>query len=138
MDAWQLTACAARNRVRVILSAEHGNPSIGYADDLCDAQFVRLRRIAPGMAQQRRPPRCTGRWMPVCSPLRSSRAPAAALLQHRPCLNLSPICVAFPPRVDTPETSVSGVLISTFQLQFLTQHRRPTATSFALCSLESV
>jgi hypothetical protein len=43
---WQITAHAAHNRVRVILSAEHGNHSIGYAGDLCDAPFVRLRRIA--------------------------------------------------------------------------------------------
>jgi asparagine synthase (glutamine-hydrolysing) len=44
--AWQMTARAAHNRVRVILSAEHGNRSIGYAGDLRDAQFIRLRRIA--------------------------------------------------------------------------------------------
>jgi asparagine synthase (glutamine-hydrolysing) len=48
---WQMTAWAAHNRVRVILSAEHGSQSIGYAGDLCDAHFVRLRRLA-GAAQQ--------------------------------------------------------------------------------------
>jgi hypothetical protein len=47
---WQMTARAAHNRVRVILSAGHGNQSIGYAGDLCDAHFVQLRRIA-GAAQ---------------------------------------------------------------------------------------
>jgi asparagine synthase (glutamine-hydrolysing) len=48
---WQMTARAAHNRARVILSAEHGSQSIGYAGDLCDAHFVRLRRLA-GAAQQ--------------------------------------------------------------------------------------
>jgi len=48
---WQMSARAAHNRVRVILCAEHGNQSIGYAGDLCDAHFIRLRRLA-GAAQQ--------------------------------------------------------------------------------------
>jgi asparagine synthase (glutamine-hydrolysing) len=47
---WQMSAQAAHNRVRVILCAAHGNQSIGYAGDLCDAHFVQLRRLA-GAAQ---------------------------------------------------------------------------------------
>ena len=49
--AWQMTSRAAHKRVRVILCADHGNQSISYAGDLCDANFIRLRRIA-GAAQQ--------------------------------------------------------------------------------------
>jgi asparagine synthase (glutamine-hydrolysing) len=48
---WQMTARAAHNRVRVILCGDRGNQSISYAGDLCDANFIRLRRIA-GAAQQ--------------------------------------------------------------------------------------
>jgi asparagine synthase (glutamine-hydrolysing) len=47
---WQMSAGAAHNRARVILCAAHGNQSIGYAGDLCDAHFVNLRRLA-GAAQ---------------------------------------------------------------------------------------
>ena len=43
---WQMSARAAHNRARVILCADHGNQSIGYAGDLCDAHFVQLRRLA--------------------------------------------------------------------------------------------
>lgn len=49
--AWQMTSRAAHNRVRVILCADHGNQSISYAGDLCDASFIRWRRLA-GAAQQ--------------------------------------------------------------------------------------
>jgi asparagine synthase (glutamine-hydrolysing) len=49
--SWQMSTRAAHNRVRVILSAERGSQSIGYAGDLSDAHFVRLRRLA-GAAQQ--------------------------------------------------------------------------------------
>jgi asparagine synthase (glutamine-hydrolysing) len=48
---WQTTSHAAHSRARVILCADHGNQSISYAGDLCDANFIRLRRIA-GAAQQ--------------------------------------------------------------------------------------
>lgn len=48
---WQMTARAAHNRVRVILCADHGSQSIGHAGSLCDANFVRLRRLA-SVAQQ--------------------------------------------------------------------------------------
>jgi asparagine synthase (glutamine-hydrolysing) len=48
---WQMTSRAAHNRVRVILCADHGSQSISYAGDLCDANFIRLRRLA-GAAQQ--------------------------------------------------------------------------------------
>jgi asparagine synthase (glutamine-hydrolysing) len=48
---WQMTSRAVHNRVSVILCADHGNQSISYAGDLCDANFIRLRRIA-GAAQQ--------------------------------------------------------------------------------------
>jgi asparagine synthase (glutamine-hydrolysing) len=49
--AWQMSARAAHNRARVILCGDHGNQSISYAGDLCDAHFIRLRRIA-GVAQR--------------------------------------------------------------------------------------
>ena len=56
----QMTARAARNRVREIPSAEHGSRSIGYAGDLCDSHFVRLRRFAgaalPDSVRLRRAP----------------------------------------------------------------------------------
>jgi asparagine synthase (glutamine-hydrolysing) len=48
---WQMTARAAHNRVRVILCGDRGNRSIGYAGDLCDAHFIRLRQLA-GAAQR--------------------------------------------------------------------------------------
>jgi asparagine synthase (glutamine-hydrolysing) len=49
--AWQMSARAAHNRARVILCGDHGNQSISYAGDLCDAHFIRLRRMA-SVAQQ--------------------------------------------------------------------------------------
>jgi len=49
--AWQMSARAAHNRAHVVLCGDHGNQSISYAGDLCDAHFIHLRRIA-GMAQQ--------------------------------------------------------------------------------------
>jgi len=48
--AWQMSARAAHNRAHVILCGDHGNQSISYAGDLCDTNFIRLRRIA-GAAQ---------------------------------------------------------------------------------------
>jgi asparagine synthase (glutamine-hydrolysing) len=48
---WQMTARAAHNRIRVILSAAHGSQSIGYAGDFSDARFVRLRRLASAAQQ---------------------------------------------------------------------------------------
>jgi asparagine synthase (glutamine-hydrolysing) len=44
--AWQMSARAAHNRARVVLCGDHGNQSISYAGDLCDAHFIRLRRLA--------------------------------------------------------------------------------------------
>jgi asparagine synthase (glutamine-hydrolysing) len=49
--AWQMSARAAHNRVHVILCGDHGNRSISYDGDLCDAHFIRLRRVA-SVAQQ--------------------------------------------------------------------------------------
>jgi asparagine synthase (glutamine-hydrolysing) len=49
--AWQMSARAAHNRVHVVLCGDHGNQSISYAGDLCDAHFIRLRRMA-GVAQR--------------------------------------------------------------------------------------
>jgi asparagine synthase (glutamine-hydrolysing) len=49
--AWQISALAAHQRTRVVLSADHGNHSISYPGELCDASFADLRRLA-GMAQQ--------------------------------------------------------------------------------------
>src|SRR5882757_4852008 len=43
---WQMSSRAAHNRVRVILCADRGNQSISYTGDLCDAHFIRLRRLA--------------------------------------------------------------------------------------------
>jgi asparagine synthase (glutamine-hydrolysing) len=44
--AWQMSARAAHNRAHVVLCGDHGNQSISYAGDLCDAHFIRLRRLA--------------------------------------------------------------------------------------------
>jgi asparagine synthase (glutamine-hydrolysing) len=49
--AWQMSARAAHNRAHVVLCGNHGNQSISYDGDLCDAHFIRLRRMA-GVAQQ--------------------------------------------------------------------------------------
>jgi hypothetical protein len=46
-----MSARAAHNRARVVLCGDHGNQSISYTGNLCDAHFIRLRRIA-GVAQQ--------------------------------------------------------------------------------------
>ena len=57
---WQMTARAAHNRVRVILCADHGNRSISYAGDLCDANFIRLRRLAAAAQHSCDRLRCLG------------------------------------------------------------------------------
>jgi asparagine synthase (glutamine-hydrolysing) len=49
--AWQISALAAHNRARVVLCADHGNHSIGYAGELSDASFPDLWKVA-GLAQQ--------------------------------------------------------------------------------------
>jgi asparagine synthase (glutamine-hydrolysing) len=57
---WQMTAWAAHNRVRVVLCGDHGNQSIGYVGDLCDAHFIRLRRIAAAAQRTWDTVRCIG------------------------------------------------------------------------------
>jgi asparagine synthase (glutamine-hydrolysing) len=57
---WQMTSRAAHNRVSVILCADHGNQSISYAGDLCDANFIRLRRIADAAQHTWDRVRCIG------------------------------------------------------------------------------
>jgi asparagine synthase (glutamine-hydrolysing) len=57
---WQMTSRAAHNRVRVILCADHGNHSISYAGDLCDAHFSRLRRLAAAAQRTWDRLRCIG------------------------------------------------------------------------------
>jgi hypothetical protein len=44
----------------VILCADHGNQSIGYTGDLCDAHFVRLRRLASAAQHTWDRVRCLG------------------------------------------------------------------------------
>jgi asparagine synthase (glutamine-hydrolysing) len=71
--AWQMSARAAHNRAHVVLCGDHGNQSISYAGDLCDAHFIRLRRLASAAQRTWDRVRCIG-----TQPHRS----AAAAVRH--------------------------------------------------------
>jgi asparagine synthase (glutamine-hydrolysing) len=69
--AWQISGLAAHKRARVVLCGDHGNHSISYEGELCDASFARLSRIA-GTAQRAWDRiRCIGTTPPVSRPAAS-------------------------------------------------------------------
>jgi asparagine synthase (glutamine-hydrolysing) len=63
--AWQISALAACKRAQVVLCGDHGNYSISYAGELCDASFARLSRIADSAQQAWDRIRCIGAWPPT-------------------------------------------------------------------------
>lgn len=80
--AWQMSARAAHNRARVVLCGDHGNQSISYAGDLCDAHFIRLRRIASVAQRTLDRVRCIG--ITPHAGATASKPQAQDLLQVRP------------------------------------------------------
>jgi asparagine synthase (glutamine-hydrolysing) len=74
--AWQISTLAARKRARVVLCGNHGNHSISYSGELCDASFARLCRIADTAQQAWDRIRCIG----VSPP--TARQPARRELSH--------------------------------------------------------
>jgi asparagine synthase (glutamine-hydrolysing) len=94
--AWQMSARAAHNRARVVLCGDHGNQSISYAGDLCDANFIPLRRIA-GVAQRTWDRvRCIG-----INPHNSSAAVTAAFPDALQVRRLRPGCEVLLPEFCT-------------------------------------
>jgi len=104
---WQMTARAAHNRVRVILSAGHGNQSISYAGDLSDAHFVQLRRIVGAAQQTLDRVRCLGVNPPGGHAIASTEEPSTTTREE------------FARAILTPRTSTRVDFMTRFGVEWL-------------------